>query len=138
MDSQDLVTEMRDLRAQVPGVTGTLVATFDGQLMAADLGPRVDPGVDPGSVAGMAAASIGIARQVAGLTRQGTFGQAVTRASRGHVAVYAVGNIALLAVLGDERLDVDALYRKSQPALGRLRAILTQPKVVRTRESPEN
>jgi predicted regulator of Ras-like GTPase activity (Roadblock/LC7/MglB family) len=33
MGRQDLVTEMRDLRGRVPGVTGALVAAFDGQLM---------------------------------------------------------------------------------------------------------
>lgn len=128
MDRQDLVTELRDLREQVRGVTGTLVAAFDGQLIAADLAPGAGPRADPDSVACMAAASLGIARQVAALTRQGTFGQAVTRASHGHIAVYAVGDVALLAVLGDERLDVNALQQKCQPALGRIRAILTRLK----------
>jgi predicted regulator of Ras-like GTPase activity (Roadblock/LC7/MglB family) len=124
MDRQDLVTEMRDLRERVPGVTGALVAAFDGQLVAADLEPGAGPRADPDFLAGIAAASIGIARQVAGLAGQGTLGQAVTRASRGHVAVYAVGDLALLAVLGDDDLDVDDLRLESQPALDRIHAIL--------------
>jgi len=43
---------------------------------------------------------------------------------RGHVAVYAVGDLALLAVLGDDELDVDDLRLESQPALDRIHAIL--------------
>jgi hypothetical protein len=43
---------------------------------------------------------------------------------RGQVAVYAVGDLALLAVLGDDELDVDHLRLKSQPALDRIHAIL--------------
>lgn len=127
MDWQELVTEMRDLRKRVPGVTGALVAGFDGRLVAADLDRAGGSRVDPGALASMAAASLGIARQVAGLTRQGAPGQAVTRASNGHVAVYAVGDVALLAVLGDDRLDLEELRQKSSPALDRMHAILAQP-----------
>jgi uncharacterized protein len=128
MDRQALVTEMRGLRERVPGVTGALVAALDGQLVAADLGPGPDSGVDPQALARNAATSLGAARQVVGLTGQGTLGQAITRASRGHVAVYAIDDVALLAVLGDDGLDLDDLHQKSRPALDQIRAILAQPK----------
>jgi uncharacterized protein len=128
MDRQALVTEMRGLRERVPGVTGALVAALDGQLVAADLGPGPDSGVDPQALARNAVASLGAARQVAGLTGQGTLGQAITRASRGHVAVYPIGDVALLAVLGDDGLDLDDLHQKSRPALDQIRAILASPK----------
>ena len=128
MDRQDLVTEIRDLRERVPGVTGALVAAFDGQLVAADLDRDASTRVDPDALASIAAASLGIARQVVGLARQGTLGRAVTRASHGHVAVYAVGDVALLSVLGDDRLDLDELHQKSGPALDRMHAMLSQPR----------
>ncbi len=124
MDPQELVTELRELREQVPGVAGALVASLDGQLAAADLDRGVGPRVDLDALAGIAAASLGIARQVVGLAGQGTLGEAVTHASDGHVAVYAVADVALLAVLGDEGLDLDELHRKSGPALSRIHAIL--------------
>jgi predicted regulator of Ras-like GTPase activity (Roadblock/LC7/MglB family) len=128
MDRQALVTEMRGLRERVPGVTGALVAALDGQLVAADLGPGPDSGVDPRSLARSAAASLGAARQVAGLAGQGALGRAVTRASGGYVAVYAVGDAALLAVLGGDGLDLDELHQKARPALDQMRAILAVPK----------
>ena len=126
MNRHDLVAEMRDLREQVPGVTGALLAASDGLLVAADLDSAAAPEVDPDSLAAMAAASLGLARRVVGLTRQGTLGRAVTHASGGHVAVYAVGDVAVLAVLGDEGLDVDRLNQESQPAVGRICTILSQ------------
>jgi predicted regulator of Ras-like GTPase activity (Roadblock/LC7/MglB family) len=125
MDRQDLLTEMRGLREQVPGVTGTLVASADGLLVVADIDPGADPQVEADSLAAIAAASLSVARQVVRVARQGTLGRAITYASRGHMVVYAVGVAALLAVLGDEGMDMGALQQKSQPTLGRIRVILT-------------
>jgi uncharacterized protein len=125
MDRHDLLTEMRGLREQVPGVTGTLVASADGLLVVTDIDPGADPQVEADSLAAIAAASLSVARQVVRVARQGTLGRAITYASRGHMVVYAVGVTALLAVLGDEGLDMGALQQKSQPALGRIRIILT-------------
>ena len=128
MDRHDLFAEMRALREQVPGVTGTLVAASDGMLVAADIGSAADSQVEADSLAAIAAASLGVARQVVSVSRQGTLGRAVTYASRGHMVVYAVGVSALLAVFGDEGLDMGALHQESQLALGRIRIILTQTK----------
>jgi uncharacterized protein len=125
MNRHDLLAEMRGLREQVPGVTGTLVAASDGLLVAADIDSGSDSPVEADSLAAIAAASLGVARRVVGVARQGTLGRAVTYASRGHMVVYGVGAAAVLAVLGDEGLDVSALHQKSQPALGRIRTILT-------------
>jgi predicted regulator of Ras-like GTPase activity (Roadblock/LC7/MglB family) len=125
MDRHDLLTEMRGLREQVPGVTGTLVASADGLLVVADIDPGADPQVEADALAAIAAASLSVARQVVRVARQGTLGRAITYASRGHMVVYAVGVAALLAVLGDEGMDMGALQQKSQPALGRIRIILT-------------
>jgi predicted regulator of Ras-like GTPase activity (Roadblock/LC7/MglB family) len=125
MDRHDLLTEMRGLREQVPGVTGTLVASADGLLVVADIDPGTDPQVEADSLAAIAAASLSVARQVVRVARQGTLGRAITYASRGHMVVYAVGVAALLAVLGDEGMDMGALQQKSQPTLGRIRVILT-------------
>jgi predicted regulator of Ras-like GTPase activity (Roadblock/LC7/MglB family) len=125
MNRHDLLAEMRGLREQVPGVTGTLVAASDGLLVAADIDSGSVSPVEADSLAAIAAASLGVARRGVGVARQGTLGRAVTYASRGHMVVYGVGAAAVLAVLGDEGLDVSALHQKSQPALGRIRTILT-------------
>jgi predicted regulator of Ras-like GTPase activity (Roadblock/LC7/MglB family) len=128
MDQHDLLTEMRAVREKVPGVTGTLVATSDGMLVVADVGSTAESQVEADSLAAIAAASLSVARQVVSVARQGTLGRAITYASRGHMVVYAVGVATLLAVFGDEGLDMSALHQESQLALGRIRIILNETK----------
>jgi len=48
----------------------------------------------------------------------------VTYGSHGCAAFYAVGDTALMVVLGDEGMDVDLLHRASGPALDRIGSIL--------------
>jgi predicted regulator of Ras-like GTPase activity (Roadblock/LC7/MglB family) len=120
MDRQGLLEELRELRAIVPGVTGTLVAAADGRLLATDTGK----GVDAASLAAAAVANLDMARRITDVTRQGTLGQTVVHGRRGHVAVYAIADAALLAVLGDEGLDVPTLHRRSRPALARILHII--------------
>ncbi|MBA2808704.1 roadblock/LC7 domain-containing protein [Streptomyces sp. KM273126] len=121
MDHEALTREMRGLREQVTGVTDTAVAAVDGLLIAADTaGP-----IDPEGVSAIAAAGLGLARRTAEATGLGTLRQTVTHGSQGCAAFYAVGETALLVVLGDEGLDMDRLHEATRPALARIDAILT-------------
>jgi hypothetical protein len=121
MDHEALTREMRGLREQVTGVTDTAVAAADGLLIAADTAG----GIDPEGLAAIAAAGLGLARRTAEATGRGTLRQTVTHGSRGCAAFYAVGETALLVVLGDEGIDVDRLHDEARPALARIDAILT-------------
>ncbi|MPY61366.1 dynein regulation protein LC7 [Streptomyces spongiae] len=112
---------MRGLREQVTGVTDTAVAAADGLLIAADIAG----GIDPEGLAAIAAAGLGLARRTAEATGRGTLRQTVTHGSQGCAAFYAVGETALLVVLGDEGIDVDRLHEEARPALARIDAILT-------------
>ncbi|MYQ69046.1 dynein regulation protein LC7 [Streptomyces sp. SID4950] len=113
---------MRDLRERVPGITDTALAAADGLLIAADTAHPVEPE----TLAALAAAGLGLARRTAEATARGTLRRTVTYGSHGCAAFYAVGDTALMVVLGDEGLDVDGLHRAAQPALRRLDAILTE------------
>ncbi|MEU9732281.1 roadblock/LC7 domain-containing protein [Streptomyces sp. NPDC048002] len=121
MDHEALAREMRGLREQVTGITDTVVAAADGLLIAADTADSIDP--EP--LAALAAAGLGLARRTAQAARRGTLRRAVTHGSGGCAVVYAVGDTALMAVLGDEGLDLDRLHQESQPALRRIDSILT-------------
>lgn len=122
MDQEALTREMRGLREQVPGVTDTALAAADGLLIAADTAAPIDPEV----LAALAAAGLGLARRTAEATVRGTLRRTVTYGSHGCAAFYAVGDTALMVVLGDEGLDVDDLHRAAQPALRRIDSILTE------------
>jgi predicted regulator of Ras-like GTPase activity (Roadblock/LC7/MglB family) len=121
MDHEALALEMRGLREQVTGITDTAVAAADGLLIAADTADSIDPE----GLAALAAAGLGLARRTAQATDRGILRQTVTYGSHGCVAFYAVGDTALMVVLGDEGMDVDRLHRATQPALDRIGSILT-------------
>ncbi|PWI17791.1 dynein regulation protein LC7 [Streptomyces sp. Act143] len=112
---------MRGLREQVTGITDTAVAAADGLLIAADTADSIDPD----GLAALAAAGVGLARRTIGATERGTLRRTVTYGSHGCAAFYAVGDTALVVVLGDEGMDVSRLHLAVQPALDRIEAILT-------------
>ncbi|MFG3497319.1 roadblock/LC7 domain-containing protein [Streptomyces sp. NPDC047928] len=121
MDHEALAGEMRGLRDQIPGITDTAVVAVDGLLIAAD----TEDGIEPNGLAALAAAGLGVARRTVSATGRGTLRRTVTYANSGCAAVYAVGDAALMVVLGDQGLDVDRLHLESQPALRRIGAILS-------------
>ncbi|WP_030326570.1 roadblock/LC7 domain-containing protein [Streptomyces sp. NRRL B-3229] len=121
MDHQALALEMRGLREQVTGITDTAVAAADGLLIAADTADSIDPE----GLAALAAAGLGLARRTAGATDRGALRRTVTYGSHGCAAFYAVGDTALMVVLGDEGMDLEQLHRATQPTLHRIGSILT-------------
>ncbi|MFI8530413.1 roadblock/LC7 domain-containing protein [Streptomyces aquilus] len=123
MDREALALEMRGLREQVTGITDTAVAAADGLLIAADTADSIDPE----GLAALAAAGLGLARRTVGATARGTLRRTVTYGSHGCAAFYAVGDTALMVVIGDEGMDVDRLHRATQPALDRIDTILSAP-----------
>ncbi|WP_316779435.1 roadblock/LC7 domain-containing protein [Streptomyces sasae] len=122
MDHEALAQEMRGLRERVTGITDTALAAADGMLIAADTANSIDPE----GLAALAAAGLGLARRTAEATARGALRQTVTYGSHGCVAFYAVGDTALMVVLGDEGMDVDRLHRATHPALDRIGSILTE------------
>ncbi|MFB7332035.1 roadblock/LC7 domain-containing protein [Streptomyces adustus] len=121
MDHKALAQEMRGLREQVAGITDTAVAAADGLLIAADTADSIDPE----GLAALAAAGLGLARRTADATDRGALHRTVTYGSHGCAAFYAVGDTALMVVLGDEGMDVDRLHMATHPALSRIGSILT-------------
>ncbi|GAB7104150.1 roadblock/LC7 domain-containing protein [Streptomyces phaeofaciens] len=121
MDHKALAREMRGLREQVSGITDTAVAAADGLLIAADTADSIDPE----GLAALAAAGLGLARRTAEATARGALHRTVAYGSHGCAAFYAVGDTALMVVLGDEGMDVDRLHTATQPALRRIDLILT-------------
>jgi predicted regulator of Ras-like GTPase activity (Roadblock/LC7/MglB family) len=121
MDHEALAREMRGLRERVTGITDTALAAADGILIAADTTDTIDPE----GLAALAAAGLGLARRATQATARGTLRRTVTYGSQGCVAYYAVGDTALMVVLGDEGMDVEQLNRATHPAVDRIGSILT-------------
>jgi predicted regulator of Ras-like GTPase activity (Roadblock/LC7/MglB family) len=115
-----LLAELRALRDRVVGITDTALASRDGLIIRAD---TVD--ISPDNIAALAAASQGLAQRMAAEAGKGALREAMTRGSGGCVAVYPVGAVALLAVVGDEGLDTVRLYRESRATVEHLERLLT-------------
>lgn len=120
MDFEALAGELRNLREGVVGVTGTVLAAVDGIPIIAD----ASDDIDPAKISALAAADLGIARQAAEMTGKGALSQTVVFGTEGYMAVYAIGRLALMVVLGDKGLNIGRLLFESRPVIERIGAIL--------------
>lgn len=120
-NDDELVAEIRRLRDRVVGVTDVAVATSDGMLITAD----ADETVHPDTLAALSAATLGLARRAGEVLGKGGLQQTVAQFTHGYVVVRAVGDLALLAVLGDAGMDVRHLHLESQAVTDRIDRLLT-------------
>ena len=112
--------ELAALRHQVTGVLGCVVAGVDGLLILHD----TISGQEPHDIAALAAGAHGISRTCGAALHQGGFHECTIRNQRGYLAIYAVGELALLAVLGDDRLNIARLHLEARQATARLTPLL--------------
>ncbi|AGL19823.1 roadblock/LC7 domain-containing protein [Actinoplanes sp. N902-109] len=112
--------ELAALRHQVTGVLGCVIAGVDGLLILHDTMSNTEPH----DLAALAAGAHGISRTCAGALNQGGFHECTIHNQRGYLVVYAVGDLALLAVLGDDRLNVARLHLEARSVTVKLAGML--------------
>src|SRR5512142_1122810 len=112
--------ELAALRHQVSGVTGCVIAGVDGLLILHD----TQTSAEPHDIAALAAGAHGISRTCGAALQQGAFSEVTIRNQGGYLAVYAVGELALLAVIGDSGLNIARLHLEARPVTARLGALL--------------
>jgi predicted regulator of Ras-like GTPase activity (Roadblock/LC7/MglB family) len=112
--------ELAALRHQVAGVRGCVVGGVDGLLILHDAMTEAEPH----DVAALAAGAHGISRTCGAALRQGGFHEVTIRNQGGYLAVYAVGELALLAVIGDSTLNIARLHLEARPVTGRLATLM--------------
>ncbi|WP_084528833.1 roadblock/LC7 domain-containing protein [Nocardia crassostreae] len=105
-----VLAELQALRTRVPQLTGTLVASNDGLLVAHDL----PSGIEPSTMAAMAAAHLALSHRLVSAAFDGGFHEVVVRGSGGHVVIYAAGWTSL-TVLADAEANVGRLHLESRP-----------------------
>jgi predicted regulator of Ras-like GTPase activity (Roadblock/LC7/MglB family) len=110
--------ELRTLRHTIKGIDGSLVATSDGLLIAYDI-----PDVEPTRLAALVSTTLGLARQSVRETGRGEFREAVARGTTGYLLVYAAGSNAVVAVLGDDQLNVGLTQYQARPVIERITAL---------------
>lgn len=115
----EAMAELRRLRERVPGVTGSLVATLDGLLIAHDSG-----NVEPTGVAALTAAGLGLCQRIAATARHGDLQEFVLHSSAGYVAAYTAGPRALVTVLAAPETNVGRLHIEARVVAERVAAIV--------------
>lgn len=92
---------------QVPGVTGALVSSADGFVLASRLPER--PDVDPSAVAAMSAAGIGLSNRLVQLSGEARAAFSHHRSDDAQVFVFGVDTVAVLTVLAEPAADAELL-----------------------------
>ncbi|HEX9624294.1 MAG TPA: roadblock/LC7 domain-containing protein [Streptosporangiaceae bacterium] len=115
---EDLLrAEFRQMRANVSGVHGSVVATSDGFLVAHDV-----PDLDSTDLAALLAASRSLASRGVAITGRGQFREVISRGSHGYLAVYAAGDNAIVGVIGDAELNIAMLHYRVHDTIARITA----------------
>ncbi|MGW1717029.1 roadblock/LC7 domain-containing protein [Streptomyces sp. NPDC002156] len=117
--SAQLTGILTSLRDRVMGVSESVLSTVDGLLVVADTDTA-----HPESIAALAAATLGVSRRIAEQANVGVLREVVARCGAGHVIVLAVGERALLTVMGDDGLDIAAFQRESPATVEELTKVL--------------
>jgi predicted regulator of Ras-like GTPase activity (Roadblock/LC7/MglB family) len=115
---------MRVLRDRVVGITDVVVASADGLLITAE----ADDTVDQECLAALTAAALGIARRTGDATGKGLLQHTVAQFNDGCLVAQSIGEMALMAVLGDSGMDVKRLQVESQATAERIGFLLTRAK----------
>ncbi|WP_433659796.1 roadblock/LC7 domain-containing protein [Nocardia sp. CA-128927] len=105
-----VLAELKALRDRVPRLTGTLVASSDGLLVAHDLPPHIEPA----GMAALAAAQLSLSYRLSTTAHGGGFHEVVVHGTEGHVVVYAAGWTSLTVLAGPD-VNVGRLHLESRP-----------------------
>ncbi|KUL29178.1 roadblock/LC7 domain-containing protein [Actinoplanes awajinensis] len=115
-----VLAELAALRMQVPGVAGCVVAGVDGLLMLYD----TTIGTEPHDVAALAAGAHGISRTTGAVLGQGGFSDVTIHNQNGYLTVYAIGDLALLVVIGEGGLNIARLHLEARSVTAKLSGML--------------
>ncbi|RDI52950.1 hypothetical protein DFR68_103338 [Nocardia mexicana] len=127
-----VLTELRGLRDRIPQLTGTLVASGDGLLIAHALPPNIEPT----GMAALAASLLALSYRMGTTAHGGGFREVVVHGTAGYVVVYAASWTALTVLAGPE-VNVGRLHLESRPVAGAIADHLAAAtKDLRNNEAP--
>ncbi len=109
--------ELSKIRENIAGVHGSVVATSDGFLVSHDV-----PDLDPTDIAALLSATRAVASQGVAASGRGQFKEAISRGTLGYLAVYAAGDSAIVAVIGDTELNIGLLHLRVRDIIERIAA----------------
>jgi predicted regulator of Ras-like GTPase activity (Roadblock/LC7/MglB family) len=122
-----VLEELARLRSRVQELSGSVLATADGLVVAHD-----SHGIEPDTLAALAAAHLALARRFAHAVNHGELRESVVECDGGYITSYTAGPNALLTVVtsGDANLAIVHLEaRRCVRRLVRILALETAPQL---------
>jgi uncharacterized protein len=115
-----VLEELGNLRRRLPELSGSVLATADGMVVAHDA-----HGIEPDSLAALAAAHLALARRFAHAVDHGELRESVVQCDGGYITSYAAGPDALLTVVTSNNANLAMVHLEARRSVRRLVALLT-------------
>src|SRR4051794_4052300 len=115
-----VLTELGKLRNRVPELSGSVLATADGMVVAHDA-----HGIEPDSLAALAAAHLALARRFAHAVNQGELRESVVECDLGYITSYTAGPNALLTLVTSGNANLAMVHHEARRCVRRLMTLLT-------------
>jgi predicted regulator of Ras-like GTPase activity (Roadblock/LC7/MglB family) len=122
-----VLEELDRLRGRMPELSGSVLATTDGLVVAHDAHD-----IEPDSLAALAAAHLALARRFAHAVNHGDLREAVVECDRGYITTYTAGPYALLTLVTSGAANLAMVHLEARRCVRRLVKILVleaQPQV---------
>jgi predicted regulator of Ras-like GTPase activity (Roadblock/LC7/MglB family) len=116
-----LLEELDHLRGRVPELSGSVLATSDGLVVAHDA-----EGIEPDSLAALAAAHLALARRFAHAVNHGHLRESVVECDRGYITSYTAGPNALLTVVTSGDANLAMVHLEARRCVRRIVKILAR------------
>jgi predicted regulator of Ras-like GTPase activity (Roadblock/LC7/MglB family) len=115
-----VLDELGNLRNRLPELTGSVLASTDGMVVAHDA-----RGIEADSLAALAAAHLALARRFAHAVDHGELRESVVQCDGGYITSYAAGPDALLTVVTTANANLAMVHLEARRSVRRLVALLT-------------
>jgi uncharacterized protein len=111
--------ELGHLRSRLPELSGSVLASLDGMVLAHDAHD-----IEPDSIAALAAAHLALAGRFANAVNQGELRESVVECARGYITTYTAGPHALLTVVTARDANLAMVHHEARRCVRRLVALL--------------
>jgi predicted regulator of Ras-like GTPase activity (Roadblock/LC7/MglB family) len=114
-----VLEELDRLRGRMPELSGSVLATTDGLVVAHDAHD-----IEPDSLAALSAAHFALARRFAHAVNHGDLREAVVECDRGYITTYTAGPNALLTLVTSGAANLAMVHLEARRCVRRLVKIL--------------
>ncbi len=118
----EVLAELQGLRVRVPHLTGAMVASTDGLVIA-----HLVTDMEPDGVAALTAAALGVGARLTDAVGHGGFRELVVSGERGYVATYAAGPSCVLTLLASAEANVGRLNLEARRSGARVAELTAAP-----------